>query len=474
MKYMRKKILVVAIGAIFFFGLFFIDIFFRSSTPRPNIILMSIDTLRADHLSCYGYHRLTSPHIDQYSREFVMFEKAISQAPSTAPAHMSLFTGVTPFVHRVTNFKSDKKQYFRLDDNVITLTEILKKNGYLTVGFHGGGNISGVLGFDRGFDLYSEQSINWHHLPKSSSVLAPIGDWIKKSKTKDKPLFLFLHHYICHDPYLRAPKKFRLHFLKERVEGIPTGYKGVNLKKKFKNRRIAFWSGVDIKNEAHKNHVVSLYDGAVFFSDFIFKKVMKLLKKEKIYDNSLVILLSDHGEEFNEHGDTLHWRLFIETLHVPFLIKFPGSEFAGKRISEEIRTFDLMPTVLEYLNIKNENPSQAVSLLPLIKNHSEYEAPIFSFCNRLKYLRVETHHYIFFDQPSHGVSEWLFDKHKDPRELNNLVAIEREGYKRMKALNKMVRTKQISFRSKIGFGKEVSVKINQKLLEQLRALGYLN
>ena len=295
------KKLIFAVLSLIVVGAIIIIFFPRfESKSKPNIILMSIDTLRADHLHCYGYARQTSPNIDKYSKDFVIFENAISQSPVTAPAHMSLFTGLTPIVHSVTNLGREPNQNNRLDEGITTLAEILRNKGYFTIGFHEGGNVAAVLGFDKGFDLYSTECINWKNIEKADA-LAGIQKWISKSKKNNKPLFLFLHHYICHDPYLSAPEKFRLHFLEKPVEDIPI--KNMVIDKEFLFVREAFWKNVDLNKESHMQHVISLYDGGVYYSDFIFGKVMNVLKEADFYDNTVVILLSDHGEEFYEHGE---------------------------------------------------------------------------------------------------------------------------------------------------------------------------
>lgn len=440
------------------------------SKPKPNIILMSIDTLRADHLHCYGYPLPTSPNVDAYSKDFVVFENAVSQSPVTASAHMSLFTGLTPIVHGVTNLGREPNQNNRLDEGIPTLAEVLKNEGYYTVGFHEGGNVSGVLGFDKGFDLYSTESINWKEI-ENADALADMRKWIRKSKADSKPLHLFLHHYICHDPYLNAPENFRLHFLKDPVAEIPVENTVPN--KEFLYVRDAFWKNVDMNKESHKQHVLALYDGAVFYSDFIFGKVMDLLKEEEFYDNSIVILLSDHGEEFFEHGDTLHWRLFIESLHVPFMIKFPVSEYGGTRIKQKIRTFDLLPSLLQYLDIKDVNVMQSSTFLPLLNKRGEYDPLIKSFSGDLRYIRFVENEFIYSNQPSHGFSEWLFSQSNDPKELENLADVDELTLTHMKFESRKLMRKEVTLKNKLQLLGKTPAKVNSKLMEQLKALGYI-
>jgi arylsulfatase A-like enzyme len=434
---------------------------------RPNIVLLSIDTLRADHLSCYGYPLKTTPHIDQYSKDFVLFESAISQAPVTSQSHMSLFTGLTPIVHEVQHW-GDGKDRKRLDDSIPTLAEVLKDNGYITIGLHGGGNVTGPLGFDKGFDVYSKEY--WYKPEGDSIHLTGIQNWIKKSKEEEKPLFLFLHHYLCHDPYVNAPEKFLHRFLTERVEGLPI--KHLESDYPF-TERDKFWENVDLSKESHRKHIISLYNGGVYYSDYIFGRLIKLLKKEEFYHNTIVILLSDHGEEFYEHGDYLHKWCFIETLHVPFLIKFPESQFGGSRIKKQVRIFDLMPTLLQHMEIEVTNFMQAISLLPLLTGEGEYDPQIISASADLRHIRFQEKKYTYYDQKIRECSEWLYDRNIDPRERNNLAEKESQVLERMKNLGKKIMQAEKILGAQMNKGEKVPAKLDEKTREQLKALGYI-
>jgi arylsulfatase A-like enzyme len=463
----RKLALWISIALLILIAVVII-VLFRKTNVRPNIILMSVDTLRADHLSCYGYDKNTSPNIDAYSQEFVLFKNAVSAAPVTAPAHMSLFTGLTPIIHRVMNWQEDKSENYRLDDKFATIAEILKNNGYLTVGFHGGGNVSGGLGFDKGFDLYSNKHVKWRTADKNPESLNPIRSWIKKSKEEQKPFFLFLHHYVCHDPYLIESQKFNHHFLVKKVKGLPLR----NSKSKTYTRE-TFWENVDLGKKEHKEHIMALYDGCIYYSDYLFGEVMKILKEENSYDNSIVILLSDHGEEFFEHGDKLHWRLFIETLHVPFLMKFPNSKYRGLKIEKEIRSFDLLPSLLQYLNIKNENFMGGESFIPLITKKGSYIPQIISVAPTLTYLRIHYEEYAYSNQPSLGVHEWLFNRAVDPKEMENLSNNNIEFLKKMRNRSSDIMNLELSKGAKMKSEEKKPAEANEKIIEQLKALGYI-
>lgn len=350
-----------------------------TARPRPNIILFSIDTLRADRLGCYGYNRPTSPEIDRFAKDAVFFANAYSQAPITTPSHMSLFTALSPPVHGVNNICPEGLRH-RLDDGVVSIVETLKDRGYINVGMHGGGQVAGAIGFQRGFDEYADRFDQWESLSGRDQarleglppILNRVGNWLAASRAKGKPLFLFLHHYLCHDPYVKGPAEFRDRFLGENDRGSGREYRE-------KRSSQDFWRGVDLNEPRQHRQIVSLYDGGVYYSDYVFGRLMDLLKTTGAYENSLVILLSDHGEEFNEHGGKTHGRLWDEHLHVPLLIKFPGNEHGGEVVEKPVRLMDLMPTVCDYLGIPLDHPVQGISFLPLVAGGGNYSPPIVSY-----------------------------------------------------------------------------------------------
>jgi arylsulfatase A-like enzyme len=445
----------------------------------PNVILISIDTLRADHLSCYGYFRKTSPNIDSFVSDAVLFKNAISQSPQTTPAHMSIFTSLTPAVHNVEGFHEHTHEHTnvtfkRLDEQIETLPVVMKKNGYLTIGLHGGGSVVGELGFDKGFDRYRDE---WNNESSLTEKIDGVRKAIKESKEKNKPLFLFLHHYICHDPYLNAPEEFGLHFLSEKVDGLPVRREDILKSDDFSAVENSFWKNVDLNNPRHRNHIISLYDGGVYYSDYLFGKLIETLKEEDYYENSIIILLSDHGEEFYEHQDRGHWRLFIETLHVALICKFPAGMYGKRIIYDLVRTLDVMPTLFDFLGIKTDNFMQGISFLPLLTKKGDYHPLIVSYANQGtiddKPVRFIKDAFIYSNQPSKGTDEWLFDIRNDPLETKNLSANNREIINQMRIIAKIILEKDRVIREKLGCKKDVFIEKDKKLLDQLKSLGYI-
>ena len=451
----------------------------------PNIILLSADTLRADHLSCYGYFRKTSPNIDAFAKNSVLFQNAISQAPTTLPAHMSIFTSLTPLVHlckidpsnankgdNINNINFKKFNILRLDEKIATLPLLLKENGYLTLGLNEGGGVAGSLGFDKGFDTYRL----WRDLCKPMSGLEDVRKAIQESKEKKKPLFLFLHNYICHSPYLRSPPQFRRKFLAEKVAGLPFSENDLRTAdtSPFSEDEV-FWKNVDLSNPQHLKYIISLYDGGISYEDYIFGKVVEILKKEKFYDNSIIILLSDHGEEFYEHLGKGHGRLYIEQLHVPLIIKFPGNKFGARVIHEWVRTMDVMPTLFDFLNIKIKNMIQGISFSPLITGRGGY-SPLIISCNikaGFDTVRFIKESYVYSSENTKTTKDQLFNIEKDPLEKNNLAIEETGVTDQMRFIAKDIFAENKAVREKMGSKPVSLVQKNDELVSQLKSLGYL-
>ena len=474
---------------------------FSSNGQRPdlpNIIVMSIDTLRADHLGCYGYGKGTSPNIDAFASKALLFENAYSQAPVTSPAHMSIFTGLMPSVHGVTNYNDTEIR--KLDPRIATFPGMLKDHGFLTVGLHAGAMMSSEFGFDRGFDVYSEKliSYNWHRACEDPKDLNVIRKLLETSRRDSSPLFLFLHHYVCHDPYTTAPEAIRSRFLTNPVPGLSRGLPDDELKRilgafetapgsgleRLQGQRAIrstfakeFWAGVDLRRPDHRQHVVALYDAGVAFADILFGKLLDLLREEGSYDNSIIILLSDHGEEFFEHGGKTHWQLFVETLHVPLIIKLPSryASPAQGRIAQDVRTVDLFPTLFDLLGLPVDHPIQGESFLSLMKKHGRRYSPlVVSYDGNLNSLRFVKDDFVYSDFMSRSIQEWLFFRPNDADEQRNLAPSEPAVLGKMRAIAADVRLRDAAFRTSIGTGQApLRSKPSESLLQQLRALGYV-
>lgn len=327
--------------------------FMAAQAQEPHgIILISLDTLRADHLGCYGYHRNTSPSIDAFSRESVVFENAAVQSPWTLPSHMSIMTSLYPSFHGVV------KKSSRLPDNRVTLAQLLRKGGYQTAAFTDGGNVGSVFGFNRGFDLYEDEWIG------IAETVPKAKEWLDENGSK--PFFLFIHCYDIHSPYNPPPPYNGLFhdfiYTGNLVPSTPTLLSTANKKK----------DELNITDEDIR-HFIALYDGGIRYTDEQIGDLLSYLRSLRLYDKSLIIITSDHGEEFMEHGAFSHWQLYYRpNLHVPLIMHIPGYPKKEIRINQLVQSIDLLPTILDIAELPAYPAAQGTSLLPLVTQQENF------------------------------------------------------------------------------------------------------
>jgi len=436
--------------------------------PVPNnlkIILISLDTLRADHLSCYGYGRPSSPNIDELAQDSVLFENTYAQSSWTLPSHMSMLFSLNSANHQVYYYNQ------KVDSSVPSLASFLKKAGFITHAFTGGGYVSSIYGFSKGFDCYDEsvrEHMNHLEANEAESLFAYTSDWLKKNK--DKAFFLFLHTYQIHDPY-DCPSPWNKMYVKENAPWDKIRLTNF-LKKNGDNYTFT---------REEKRNIIALYDGEISYTDeTLIKPIVSLLKEMDIYDNTLLIITSDHGEEFQDHGKWLHGRtLYNELLRVPLLIKFPNSENKGVRIKYNSRLIDIMPTVLDVADIKyNKDLFDGQSLFTLIRGKEKKDrifisdlahknilipcpALIATNRNQLKFIITKSREGIKYIE--------TYDLSRDPEEKYHIATKDDKVRKELIAsLNKYYQRRMDVKKGKI------STQLNKELEERLKALGYLH
>lgn len=331
---------------------------------RPNLVVMMIDTLRPDHLGSYGYRRPTSPHIDRLAARGVLFRNTVSVAAYTRAATASLFTGLYPSVHGAVSTHDS------IAEGVPTLAEILKASGYQTLGLHLNGNVAATFGFNRGFDFYD--SANREYRKHRGKLADDEGkppwmlddsaiSWQVPSlldELEAAPFLLYLHFIGPHAPY--APPKNATTFVEGRLtdtaerfyERPEKGPKGRNVA--LINEMIKGRVPVD---ELTRRQIVDLYDGEIAFTDAQVGAVLASLEERSLLDNTVVVVTSDHGEEFWEHGGMSHGHShYEELLRIPFLVAGPGIQ-EGKVIATPTSLIDIAPTLLELAGLE---PSQGL------------------------------------------------------------------------------------------------------------------
>jgi arylsulfatase A-like enzyme len=325
-----------------------------SSRTDHNLILISFDTLRADHVGLYGYPRDTSPCLDAIGRDAVVFDMTIAQAASTAPSHRSLFLSRLPSTQR-------QEDPF--------LAELLAEVGYSTAAFTGGGYVSAKLGFDRGFASYFESRGSPNDLRE---VYPRAESWLREHAGDEEPFFLFLHFFDVHHPYT-APQQYEDLFSPDydgAIAGRDTGPILKGLRRLEKEQAV---SPADVPPamtlaEAERERIVALYDGGIRHADAHLGKLQRLLQELGLWDETILVILSDHGEELWDHGSILHSRqLYQEILRVPLVIRLPHGSHGGTRVTAPVRLLDVAPTILDLLGLTPfPRGYQGRSLLQLI------------------------------------------------------------------------------------------------------------
>jgi arylsulfatase A-like enzyme len=321
----------------------------------PNIVLISIDSLRADHLHAYGYERETSPNIDALARDGAIFETVISPTSWTLPAHMTLMTSLAPEEHGVITNR------LRLGTHVDTLPMRLQRAGYTTAGFVSATYLDGIYGFSRGFDEYDDYTLLRVAGEKSRAAVTSRAvaqraiDFLHQHAAAHdaRPFFLFLHFFDVHYNYNPPPPFARM--FDGAYAGGATGDVD-SIRKGMSSRDL--------------NHDVALYDGEIAWVDANIGNILATLRRLGIDDNTIIAITADHGEEFLEHGQAAHYKtLYDEVLRVPLVIRYPGHVFSGRRLQGQVRLMDVAPTLLTLAGLPVAKPrsgTQARSLACLL------------------------------------------------------------------------------------------------------------
>ena len=307
---------------------------FPDPTAVRAVIIVDVDTLRADHLSAYGYARPTSPNIDAFARRAVQFDWAFSQAPNTLPSQTSILTSLYPSTHLVLHDGD------RLEPEVVTLAERFREAGFATGAFIDGGYMKSQFGLDQGFDTYFD--INGGGLGVGESH---ISKWL--AEQSQGKFFLLIHTYDVHTPY--APREpFRSRFTGDLAAPTP-GFEPTS--EALESIRMSKYTA-EPRSLADRDLEYSraLYDGEVALVDDWFGRFLRQLDDLGLADSTVVALVSDHGEEFQEHGSVLHEKLYRTVTHVPLVVFAPGAR-NGRRVGQTVETIDLAPTLLELAGV---------------------------------------------------------------------------------------------------------------------------
>lgn len=431
-----------------------------------NVILISFDTLRPDRLGCFGYPKPTSPNIDSFAEQSVLFTQAFSSSSWTLPAHFSLMTGLYPSA-QLTPLEDVRKYGYHADRPIAAM---LKDEGYFTVGVTGGLYLSSAKGFSLGFDQYSE--FHFRNTDSTKKVFQTSMEWLEENS--DIKFFMFLHNYECHFPYRNTQ------FLDKE--------KPLTLIEKRK----------------------ALYDGGVKSADDYFGKLIEQLKSLDLLSKTLIVVVSDHGDDLHDHFTELDriprfpdpvpergnkidhgHSLYDEVIRVLMLFHLPGFEPKKHVLTNQVRLIDTMPTIMDYLGIQPDGPVQGTSLLGLMEEGDRsVDPPAISeftlYGPERKSVRMDGYKYIYIPNPRQrkdGISFTdipkyaLFDLRKDPEEKNNIYLEKMELGKQYHQILEETLKESNGIKEELEAKKPLPEagqnELPQDVVEALKAIGYL-
>jgi choline-sulfatase len=389
---------------------------------RPNLLLITIDTLRPDRLGCYGYSKIETPNLDRLARSGALFENAVTPTPLTAPSHASIFTGLYPTAHKVRDTGG-----FILDSAHPTLAVILRQQGWDTAAFVGASVLKRHFGFAQGFAVYDDEmpkpdprAVSGEYAERrAGEVVDRATRWV--AAQSGRPFFLWVHVFDPHSPY-DPPSPFR---------------------EKYRGR---------------------LYDGEVAYTDQQLGRLLAAAAGKP--GDTLIAVLSDHGESLSEHGEYTHGVfLYDSTVRIAFILAGPGIP-ASLRVKQQARSIDFLPTALESLGVKAPSGLQGTSLAPAFKGKEpapwSYEESLYPRINmgwaELRGIRTNRWMYIRAPQPE------LYDLVRDPAENDNVIASHPAEARQLEANLKSVTS---------GVEKVAATLVDARTLRQLKSLGYL-
>ncbi len=481
----------------------------KSWGEKKNLILISLDTVRADHLQTYGYQRGTSPTLDQIAEKGVLFNNAFTPAGYTLPAHASLFTGVfsskllKPHSVSLTSQQDILQGFMQaLSSFPENLPTLFQKSGYLTAAFTGGGLVDGILGFSNGFSRYADFPIELNFKDKTGPVFKNGIQWLRSNAHKGN-FFLFLHTYEAHSPH------FHQALIRHPEKGgrVAAFHQDISAGGLIHLPDYPTNSTLEVTKE-EKEYAVDLYDSSLLFLDHYLALLMEELEKLKLLENTSLVILSDHGEDIWDHTWWGHGEMFNEVLQVPLIFYNFLDVNPGAIIEEPVSLLDVFPTLVEQFELtrKNPYPLDGKNLLRLFtasikteslksKTHPSKESPFHSslFSEHLVFeknlirrlgLRQDQWKYIAKHRMAENqklpeiLEESLFDLKNDPNEQENLSDKKPELVNSLREisgqiLEKMAAPLPSSENSSQAINQDYTIQEEAELIERLKGMGYL-
>jgi arylsulfatase A-like enzyme len=424
----------------------------RAQAPR-HLVVVSLDTLRADALALYGSARATSPQLERFAEHAFVFENAVAPANATTASHHALFQSQSAGAAMAAR------------DTAPTLATWLQEQGFRTAAFAGGGTLSRAAGFARGFELWDERS------PELAASVPKALAFLDAAARGDARAYLFVHAFDPHLPY-DPPPPFDTAFAPH-YGGAVTGAATLPLLRGV--RRIfeqAHRPEPPSLGPADREKIRALYDGEVAHTDALLAPLLARLAEKDLRGDTLVVILSDHGEEFWEHGSVLHAHtLYQELLHVPLLLRVPGLAGRERRIAQRVSLVDVVPTALELLGLPAPPGLRGRSLVPLLRGEDAAAAPVFAegfaFDAKLQAV-IDGDWKLIRDVGTGQVA--LYDLAADPAERSDLAAARPEERERLRGLLDAQLVRAHAAQDPLG----LPAGVEPETEERLRALGYVD
>jgi arylsulfatase A-like enzyme len=462
------------------------------ASPAPNIVLITMDTVRADHLSTYGYFRNTTPNLAAFATGATLYRHTVAVSNMTLATHASMFTGLYAGVHGADYDPPAYPSGRPLAPGIPTVTEMLAQRGYVTLGVVANyGFLSSFFGLDRGFQVYDVREPvpvlhTSSHLFLRIGVRRLIGlfasnvafdrntrraeeidrtaiQLLRQTRTRQAPVFLFLNYMDAHWPYL-PPAPYDEMFPGKLRNFTDVYYKRLEQDLIFLRRDIT---------PREKEHLISQYDGGIAYLDFELGRLFASLKELGLYDNSLIVVTSDHGENFGDRHLLQHGvAIYHDEVNIPLIVKYPGQN-AGRTVDDLVSQIDLAPTILEAAGVPRPPAFAGQSLTQPVDSerclYSEAFPPDAPYNLAERFIRTERaiyHHHQKFIESTKGDRE-LYDLDTDPEERRNLY-LHAGGFDQASALKNILDkwvARQPKFVSEPGSAP-------QRVSEQLKSLGY--
>jgi len=443
----------------------------RAAAPQGcggcNLLFVVLDAARADHFGAYGYARPTTPSFDALAAESVVFDRAFSNASFTRASIASLFSGQPPGWHGVL------KPGHLLPGEVTTLAEVVASHGYRTAAFTENPLVDRAYGYGQGFEVFRRlhggepdrigevaKRVDELDLSNSREHVGEMLAWLTEPESEE-PFFLYAHFLRPHNPY---------HALPEHAGRFASAYAGPLTGGT--EELVAINAGRMQLGAEDLAHLIDLYDENLLSADSLLGALVDALRAKGLLDSTIVVVFSDHGEAFLEHGKLLHGlQVYREDLRVPLLVRFPSAmAIPPHRRGEKVQLSDLMPTLLGALGIPESARPPGRNLMPLFSGHDTPAARTALVSHGIKATSLQEGDLKYIRlKPRYGAKNWLFDLANDPRELHDLASDRADDAARMRAgLTELLESQRA------GAPPSVTEATGDEFREQLRALGYLD